>query len=296
MTFSRLDFKIVIAAIILRLLLMPFLYHPDLKTQYYHGQFLQQGVINIYQYLRENKSQLSYQDTFNYPPLAYFFLGSWSMVTNLFLDGSLSDWLGNWGAEGHTSPEIFEILFILKLPYLILDILVGLLIYKLLPGEVRRVGLIVWFFNPFNLYIIYGLSNFDILPAALTFLGYYFFIKERFTKSGLFWGMAIATKLYPLIFLPVLAMALLKKGRFGELMWFSSMVGLVMAALTIWQLKDFLAVGNSGLIAIVLENTLSLPGNIHVPIFAVGYLIVLAILISSKFDVWAVNVGLVAIC
>jgi len=55
-------------------MIMPFLFHPDIKSQYFHAQFLQHGVLNIYQYLRKTKIYLGTKTTFNYPPLPYYVL------------------------------------------------------------------------------------------------------------------------------------------------------------------------------------------------------------------------------
>ena len=46
-----------IFAIIIRLILTPLFYHPDIKSQNFHFQFLSQGKINVYQFIDENKGK-----------------------------------------------------------------------------------------------------------------------------------------------------------------------------------------------------------------------------------------------
>lgn len=65
----------VLISLLLKLWLMPWFYHPDMKSQYFHFQFLNKGVVNIYQFVDQNRKQLPYQDTFNYLPLTYLAFG-----------------------------------------------------------------------------------------------------------------------------------------------------------------------------------------------------------------------------
>jgi len=46
-------------ALLVRLLIMPFLYHPDIKIYNFQSSFLSSGVLNIYDFLNEkNKNCL----------------------------------------------------------------------------------------------------------------------------------------------------------------------------------------------------------------------------------------------
>lgn len=296
MKLSIIDLRLIILAIIIRLLLMPFLYHPDLKTQYFHANFLGRGNLNIYQFLRQNISTLPYKDTFNYPPLTYYLQGSWAMMVSPLLGDNYQKWLFDWGETGFTSREIFTQLFVLKIPYLILDIIVGLTIWKILPIKRAQLGLIIWLFNPLSLYIIYGLSNFDILPVALSFLGYYFFVKQKYSRSAVFWGLSISTKLYPLLFVPFLVLVMYRMTNIKTIVKFMLTIAVVFLGFVIWQLPDFLSISNSGLVGLILEDVIVLPGNIHMPVFAIGYLLVLGAFFALKLNGETVILGILAVC
>lgn len=177
---------------------MPFFYHPDLKTQYFHFQFLSQGVTNIYQYVSDHKSTLGYIDTFNYLPLTYFTFGTYYRLINILRLPELSSWVNNWGTYQNSYPNLPLFLLSLKLPYLAFDLLLGYYLYKIYKN---RQIVILWFFNPISIYLIYILGNFDILPVLLTVMAYYYLSKKP-PLTYLLLGIAIALKLYPIILLP----------------------------------------------------------------------------------------------
>jgi uncharacterized membrane protein len=63
--------------------------------------------------------------------------------------------------------------------------------------------------------IAYGFHNWDLLPVAFTALGLYAFVKRRDGVAGLMLGLGAAAKLYPLFFIPVLALARMVEQRPG---------------------------------------------------------------------------------
>jgi hypothetical protein len=190
--------KTIILALILRLLIAPFFYHPDLKSQNFHFQFLSHGVLNIYQYIADNKSNLPYRDTFNYLPLTYFTFGSIHLLEKPFQAPGFYSWLNDWGENQNSSANFPYFLLVLKIPYIILDFSIAYLLFKITRSKYT---LNLWLFNPISLYLIYVLGNFDVLPVFLTLLSFYW-LKTNPIKSFLVFGIAIALKLYPLLFLP----------------------------------------------------------------------------------------------
>ncbi|MFZ2153337.1 MAG: hypothetical protein WAV41_04820 [Microgenomates group bacterium] len=189
--------SVIIFGLLLRLLIAPFFYHPDIKSQYFHFQFLSQGVYNIYDYLEKDRLTLPYQDTFNYQPLTYLVFGTINIFLSPLYPADFYVWINDWGPDQNNYPNLPIFLLILKLPYLLLDLGIGYLLYRKLGQK----PLLLWLFNPFSLYFIYVLGNFDIIPVFLTVLAWYFF-DTRKSLSFLFLGIATSLKLYPLLFLP----------------------------------------------------------------------------------------------
>lgn len=198
--------RVLLMALFVRFLLMPFLYHPDIKSQHFHFYFLSQKVFNIYQYLANSIQNLPYTDTFNYPPLVYFVFGTIQFLLRPFLGGGFINWLFDWGPERIFNPRIFRYLFVLKIPYLILDIITAFLLTQFFKEKKQKQKVFLfWLFNPILLYAIYGLGNFDILPSLLVLLAVLLVLKNKKGLGGLTLGIAVAFKTYPLLFLPFLA-------------------------------------------------------------------------------------------
>ncbi len=197
--------RIFLLAILIRLLLMPFYFHPDIKTYNYQSSYLKNGVFNIYTYLADHKNELPIREDFVYFPLTYFSLGLYQMVAAPLLGNNFQEWLSNAQAGAVNKPGVFRYLFILKLPYLILDLLVPFLIIKFLKNRSQqRNAFILWLFNPFSLAIIYIFSNVDIIPVIISLLSILLFQKRRIFLSAILLGLAIGFKPYPILFLPFL--------------------------------------------------------------------------------------------
>ncbi|MHB8510690.1 MAG: glycosyltransferase 87 family protein [Actinomycetota bacterium] len=65
--------------------------------------------------------------------------------------------------------------------------------------------------------IAYGFHNWDLLPVGFTAVALYAFVRKRDGLAGLMLGLGAAAKLYPLFFIPVLALARILEQRPGTL-------------------------------------------------------------------------------
>lgn len=203
---ERLSLKrLFILAILLRLVLMPFFFHPDIKTYNFQSSFLKQGVGNIYDYLIENKDGLSLKEEFVYFPLTYFFLGSYQILISPLLGSEFFTWLSDASQQFPEQVSVFRYLFLLKLPYLILDLAIAFLLASLfIDLEQKRKAFILWLFNPFSIILIYVYSNIDIIPVLFTVASLLLAKKQKPILSSLLLGLGAGFKTYPLLFLPFL--------------------------------------------------------------------------------------------
>jgi uncharacterized membrane protein len=60
-----------------------------------------------------------------------------------------------------------------------------------------------------------------LFPALLTFLVFFFVTRERPTIAGIFMALGIATKLYPVVLMPIFSIYYLIKRQYRELTYFS---------------------------------------------------------------------------
>lgn len=197
--------KSLLLAVLIRLLIMPFYYHPDIKTYYFQASFLQDGVLNIYSYLEQNKKSLPLKEDFIYFPLSYYFLGGYEILVRPFLGGDFKNWLYDASTTSMERVGVFRYLFILKIPYLVLDILIAfLLTLFFLSQDQKKKIFTLWLFNPFSLVIIYIYSNLDITAVVMTVVSLLLLQKKHFVLSALSLGVGAGFKAYPLLLLPFL--------------------------------------------------------------------------------------------
>lgn len=267
--------KIVLLAILIRLLSMPFFYHPDIKSQHFHFHFFSTGVFNIYEFISKNKDTLGYKDTFNYLPLTYYTFGLSQAISKPILGNDFYLWLNDWGENRNNHANIIYYMFILKIPYLILDIGLGFLLLKIFKNSKI---FYFWLFNPISIYLIYILGNFDILPTFLTVLAFYFLKKEKLLFSYLSIGVAIALKLYPAIFVPFIFLYnpkdILKHLKYC---WFSLLPIIITVFPFINQSSFVNSFLGSGLTQKILEYKL-----FNFPLFPILYIVILISYLFSK--------------
>ncbi len=90
---------------------------------------------------------------------------------------------------------------ILRIFLFLTDIASTFLIHKLRP----KTALSSWFFlNPLLIFEGVGNVHFESMMIFFLLLTLYFISVNKFAKAGFAWGLAIATKLIPLLFLPAL--------------------------------------------------------------------------------------------
>lgn len=224
--------KILTLAIILRLLVGMLYFHPDIKTFNYQASFLKHGVFNIYTFLTENKKTLPLKDDFVYFPLTYLTLGGYQAIASPILGKNFDLWLAN--ADSNTmvmDTSIFKYLTVLKLPYLILDIVIAYGLMNFFQDEKKKKQVFtLWLFNPFTIILIYVFGNIDIFPVALTVLSLLYVKKNKLGTSALMLGIAAGFKIYPLLFAPFLA---LYGKNIKEKIWIGAIPFLVFAGISL---------------------------------------------------------------
>ncbi len=181
---------IIIIGVALRVFLSFSTFHPDILAFDLSGKFIASGnILNIYDLSSEKA-------TFNYPPLIYWFHGIFHLIP-----------FSNYG--------------FVKLPYLIFDLLIVLILLKYFPNPAsKKIAVILWMFNPVNLYATYMMGQFDIIPTFFTLLSIYFISKNRLSLAAFALGGGIAFKLYPIFLvipLIILGRTILDKFRLGVL-------------------------------------------------------------------------------
>jgi hypothetical protein len=128
--------------------------------------------------------------------------------------------------------------FMLKLPILLLDAVCGLLVYGIaLTGSdesTARRSLYLWIWNPYVTLTAEMMGTNDLFPTALTLLTVLLVIRREWVKSSLSAFASVASKFYPLLIIPVLAIHV-REARRAAVILVSSSAGVVAYFYWVWR-------------------------------------------------------------
>lgn len=163
---------ILIIGIILRIFLSLATFHSDTLAFKLGGGLIATGkILNLYDYSNSDVAIL------NYPPAIYLFHGIFNFLLGAFLSTGL----------------------LVKMPYLIFDLLTGYFLFKLFASKRQAdLAFILWIFNPVNLYATYMMGQFDIIPTFFIVFSLFLISKKREDLAALALGGGIAFKIFPI--------------------------------------------------------------------------------------------------
>jgi len=106
------------------------------------------------------------------------------------------------------SPALYLLVFLLKLPFLLLDIVAGVLVYRLLLAEGlsrnrASFGFFLWFLNPYVLLVNEMWAAVDLISVVLVLLTLLFLRTRKTILGAAAFALAIAAKLFPILFAPL---------------------------------------------------------------------------------------------
>lgn len=212
-----------LVGLLIRLAVMPFTMHLDfIAVLYFPSLFAFHGVVDLYSHLHEYYlASIESRGWFYYPPLTYYTFGilEWLLqpLTPQFQE--LIEVLGPMHMANTAtvfSPYLLNVdsaylmrnLFVLKVPYLICDMGIGILLLKLCSDErTRQWAFAAWMLNPVTIYSAFMAGRFEIFPAFFMVASVLAMQRLRATASSLWIGIAAAYNNIPGICVPALCVA-----------------------------------------------------------------------------------------
>lgn len=204
---------ILIVGLILRIIIMPISAHSFDVYVWYEtsSSILVSGPLNL-----QGFPPLWYH--YMMVPVAYTYdwaLGIFPSWLGPFPMSSLPDALDFYPAYNVQVVPGFLFNFIVKLPFLVSDLLLGVLLYKIVNTLTKNKGLaekaaFLWFLNPFVIWISAGWGMWDTLPAFFSIAAFYLLLKKKYEFSAICLSLGVALKIYPLFFLIPIAFYLYK--------------------------------------------------------------------------------------
>jgi len=285
---------VLIVAILVRLVLASITYHPDFRTIVYGGFLVgvKSNIINFYDFhadLADGSPFLNIypRNNLNYPPLAYIFTGIPIFIYKLLFGNSfLNDFLLHTNQLVGTG-SLFYLLLILKLPFIAVDIVTGLVFSRLFELEKGRlVALIAWLFNPITLFATISMGQVDILMTLSVLLALFFAQKNRKYPAMVCLGLGGAVKMMPILLIPIFAIVLGKKSVEKIYLLFAGLCAYL--AITLPYLLLSPAYRAFALLTNQTEKMfyMKLPVTSveGIPVFALGYFLIVFYAIGKKVD------------
>ena len=192
------EFSIIAVALIARLLAAPFFgdSYDSWVWRVISSAWVRRGI-NPYDYNFHHYRL--YGDPYSYPVL-------WALVCVIGYHFS-----GPFPGQGGQ-----VILFFQKIPVIVADILLGVMIGKVVFDATRsrrakKLAMAGYLLNPYTFMGSILYFQFDPIPALFTVLALYFLKRDEIELSAISLGMGIAFKIYPIILLPVFLIFLKEK-------------------------------------------------------------------------------------
>lgn len=282
--------RILLIGLVTRILVIPFFAHP---FDVYAWYTICESIIQKGPYVVSYFPPMLF---YTFIPIAYLYQwASTSLAIKPTLMSSLPTQLNPYPQFEieYVPGPIFNILA--KIPFLLADILLAILLYKLVSGlglsqSRAEKAAAIWFLNPYLIWISSGWGMFDSLPALFTIASLYFFSTKRLGMAGACLAVGVAYKLYPIVFLFPVALYFLKgsSNRRIELIKFFSIFLIVSAVLFFpafggtWSLSQSLVTGiyeRAGLGLTYWSILLTFPSDFQLVSYLSTILVVLAIVI-----------------
>ena len=203
---------IVILAVIVRLILSAFTFHGDILFIWSVPTYFLSGVIDyFYRIGGEFPQALNTNFPVYYPPVSYLFTGLWLYIVRYF-SPTLIPWLSQVRdislSSGSIQPEMVlslispaELrwnLILLKSSYILIDLLITAIIYKIVVSR-KLLATAIYLFNPVILFSVYMLGQIDNLTLLLILLFLYLAVKTpKFSLLPL--ALSAGVKTLPLFF------------------------------------------------------------------------------------------------
>ncbi len=179
---------IIIIGLLIRFLLAPFFGHPwDTYVWIQTGKIFLQNI-NVYEIsFLINRYPWGF---YSYPPIWMYWCSFSQLINEIFFK------------------NLHFQAFILKIPMIISDTFIALLIYKWIISHSNEKnaekGLLIWYLNPISIFITSIWGMFDSLTVLFSFSSAYYLSKKDYIKASFLLGIGTATKIFPAFFLPIL--------------------------------------------------------------------------------------------
>lgn len=213
------------SAVLLRFLLMPFFAHVDLFSEYRRVNF----AIDHSLWLAHTHRVLTFYIEMLFVGFSKLFIPTSELAFYLpdpsKSTASLQDYY-----LFLQDPYIFRYLFFFKLPYLLFDLGVALLIWRFIDNpRAKRIALLIWLFNPLTLYATYIFGRFEVIAIFFLALSAWQLKQHKLLLASVCFGLVLLCREIYLLLTPFFILACLDHKD----PWLRNLIVVSIASLTI---------------------------------------------------------------
>lgn len=268
---------LLILGLALRLVLMFTTLHPDIRGHNLAAYLISQKgeTLGFYDYIsklsRDNKIVTLYGDgLFIYPPISYLTLaGFMKILSPIYPWNTFSILISDIG-QVRFDPSWMWLVFLLKFPYLIIDIVAYWWLSRKIENSNKLLFTTLWVFNLPVLFSAYMMGQFDIAIGILILVSAILSAKKTNFLSAVILGVAAGFKPFPLLLLPFLGYNIKSKV-------FSVLIGLVTYGLIISPYLGSVAFKHYALLASQADKLeyakIMVSGSQYLSLFWVGIIL-----------------------
>lgn len=183
-------YRLLVFAVLLRVILMPFFGHVDLLSEARRIFFWNEEGIYF--------DDISRNATFVFQLLFYKVFSLFiSDEAVLFAHENMSNSTANPVEyfEFVSNPSVFRALFIIKLPFMVADLVTAWCVYLYCGRDQgARRATIMWLFNPLMLFAVYIFGRFESIPVMYCALGLLALQRHRIILAAILVGLSINSR------------------------------------------------------------------------------------------------------
>jgi len=203
-------YRLVLIAIVMRIILMPFFGHVDVLSEARRIYFWDQSGHYF--------DDISRNATFIFQLLFYKVFSVFIPNEDvLFLHQNMSNSTANPVEyfEFVSNDTIFRVLFVIKLPFFVADLVVAWCVYHFCGGDhSARRATVLWLFNPLMLFAVYIFGRFEAIPVMYCALGLLALQRERIVLAAIAIGLSINSRELFIFLGPVFIALMCSRGAY----------------------------------------------------------------------------------
>lgn len=202
--------KIIILGLLLRLIIAPITYHPDVKVlSYTSAIFFNEHNLNPYSFVnqldaRDPRKEVFIKELPDDLPLLYFSRTPFDIFLRYLVNEQVEYSFLNDTNSLLGKSELYQYLFFLKFPLIFFDILLGVVLSFVVSPRFRNKALLLWMINPMTLWATAAIGQHDIIPTFFVVLSTFLLQRNRLTSASLSLGLGAAIKSFPFLLAPYL--------------------------------------------------------------------------------------------